>query len=688
MHYQACREPVQPGLNGSLQAANRDIIDGMGTRRSQHGRVRAPIRPPATRRRRPPESAPQSARKIDYQSLFEQAPDAILVVDREGFYIDANPAACVLTGYTRDELLQMRIGDLTTPSERPRSVERFDLLQKTGRTRADRILQRKNGTRVPVEAHAIELGDGSFQTIIRDITERLDTQQELQRSLDAYSTLVGLCNAAVIAADSKGRITSWNPAAEALFGYAAKEAAGMPITKLIPRRHRRKHLSGVGRHADSGVEEPFGRTLYIEALRKDGTEVPVEIAVAVGRQAGKPVYTAVVRDFAEHRDMIEKLNDALQRLQFHVERMPLAYIVWDTDFRVVEWNPAAERTFGYAKGEAVGKHAYDLIVPPDAVSAVDTVWCDLLKGDTSSHSINANVRKDGFRLTCEWFNTPLRDSAGQIRGVASMTMDVSKREAMEAQIRNAQKLESLGVMASGIAHDFNSSLMIILGNTALLRSVKGLPAQAIGHIELIEEAGSRADALIKRLLAYSRTGRHNPQPTDLNTVIQDAIKFVRSSIGKRHVLKLRLADDLATILADRSQLEQILLNLCLNAKEAMADGGAIVVTTRRAELTAADAIRCVPPNSRPGRYVVMTVADTGCGMDEGTVMRVFDPFFTTKVEGHGLGLAAVLGILRQHDAVAMIDSKPGAGTEVQVFFPVHQEGTKPKRRRSPTKSRA
>ncbi|UCC30331.1 MAG: PAS domain S-box protein [Phycisphaerales bacterium] len=650
--------------------------------------MHAATRPPATRRRGPAKSPPQSARIIDYQSLFEQAPDAILVVDSEGHYIDANPAACVLTGYTRDELLQMRIGDLTTPSERPRSAERFDLLQKTGRTRADRILQRKDGTQVPVEAHAIELGDGTYQTIIRDITERLNAQQELQRSLDAYSTLVGLCNAAVIAADSRGRITSWNPAAEALFGYSATEAGGMPMTKLIPRRLRRTHLSSFRRHADSATEEPFGRTIYTEALRKDGTEVPVEIAVAVGQQAGRPVYTAVVRDFAEHRNVIEKLNDALQRLQFHVERMPLAYIVWDTDFRVVEWNPAAERTFGYAKSEAVGKHAYDLIVPPDAVSAVDAVWFDLLKGDTSSHSINANVRKDGSRLTCEWFNTPLRDSVGRIRGVASMTVDVSKREAMEAQIRDAQKLEGLGVMASGIAHDFNSSLMIILGNTALLRSVKGLPAGAIEHIELIEEAGSRADALIKRLLAYSRTGRHNPQPTDLNTVIQDAIKFVRSSVGKRHDLKLRLADDLATILADRSQVEQILLNLCFNAKEAMADGGAIAITTRCAELTAADAVRCVPPDSRPGRYVVMVVTDTGCGMDEGTVMRMFDPFFTTKVEGHGLGLAAVLGILRQHSAMAMIDSKPAAGTEVRVFFPVHQEETKPKRRRPARKRRS
>ncbi len=665
------------------------MIKCMSASRSRPARTPVAAKTAPIRGRRQGKTPPSSPRSTDYQGLFEWAPDAILVVDSEGHYIDANPAACELTGYSQAELLRMRVGDLTIPSERACSAERFELLRRTGRTRKDRIVQRKDGTQVPVEAHAIALGDGTYQTILRDISERLHSQEELRHSLDAYSTLVDLCHAAVIAAKPDGCISSWNPAAETLFGYSAEEAVGMPLTRLIPSRLRAEHLAGFRRHVEPGSDEPFGRTLNTDGLRKDGTEVPIEVSVAVGQRGGERIFTAVVRDVTEHRDVLEKLNDALQRLQFHIERMPLAYIVWDVNFCVVEWNPAAERIFGYTKADAVGRHAYDIIVPSDSVPAVDTVWSDILKGDTSSHSINANARKDGSRLTCEWFNTPLRDSAGRIRGVASMVMDVSEREAMESRIRNAQKLESLGVLSGGFAHDFNSLLMVILGNTALLRSLKGLPSKAMERIELIEEAGSRADELIKHLLAYARTGRHNPQSTDLNVVIQEGLKLLRSSVGQQHELDLQLADQLPVIVADRSQLEQILLNLCLNARQAMAEGGVITVVTREAQLTSSETARCVPHDAKPGRYVELVVSDTGCGMDQATVMRIFDPFFTTKAEGHGLGLAAALGILRQHDAVALVESKVNAGTQFHVFLPVRQEeaSTGGPRHKPPSKSR-
>jgi PAS domain S-box-containing protein len=657
---------------GSHKPAHPYKIRLVAVRRRKQNRNATSTGPTSPKGRRQAGPGADSLPPIDYRAVFEHAPDAILVVDDQGRYIDANPAACALTGYARPELLKKRIGDLTVPQERSRSIERFELLQRTGRTRRDRVLQRKDGTQIPVEAHAIRLDDGTCFTILRDITERLAAHDTLQRSLDAYSTLVDLCHAAVISAGTDGRIASWNPAAQFLFGYSAEEAIGMSLTKLIPPGLRRNHLSAFRRHAASQGER-FARTFTTRGMRKNGKELPIEVSAAVGEQDGQPLFTAVVRDISEHQDVVERLNDALQRLQFHIERMPLAYIVWDTDFRVVEWNPTAERMFGYSRDEAIGRHAYDLIVPRDVTEAVDVVWADLLQGDTSSHSLNANVRKDGSRLTCDWFNTPLRDSAGRIRGVASMAMDVSEREAVEARIRDAQKLESLGIMAGGIAHDFNSSLMVILGNTALLRSIERLPPKAIEHIELIEEAGSRADQLIKHLMAYARSGRYNPHATDLNEVIRECTPFVQSSVGRRHQIKLGLAEQIPPIFADRSQLEQIVLNLCLNASQAMSGRGAIDVETREVELTVADVARCAPYDARPGRYVEMAVADTGSGMDEATAARIFDPFFTTKAQGHGLGLAAVLGILRRHNACARVDSTPGKGTKAHVFFPVHRE---------------
>ncbi len=621
-------------------------------------------------RRKASPSPPRRRPTIDYKRLFEGAADAMLVVDAEGNYIDANPAARSLTGYTLAELRTMRIGDLTVPEERDLSAKHFARLRATGKTRNDRVLLRKDGTQVRVEAHAVDLGGGVYQTTLRDVSRRIAAEEELRRSLEAYATLVNLCHAAVISAGPDGKVRSWNPAAEELFGYSAEEAIGMPVEALVSAEIRGRHAGAFRRRLESSAREPFRRIIAGGGIRKDGTSVPIEASLAVGRQGSEQVFNAVIRDMSEHLGVVEKLNDALQRLRFHVERMPLAYIVWDVEFRVTEWNPAAQRMFGYSKDEAIGRHAYDLIVPPDAQAAVDKVWADLLRGATPSHSVNANVRKDGSRFMCEWFNTPLRASAGEIHGVASMAQNVSEREAAESRIREAQKLESLGVLASGVAHDFNSLLMIILGNTALLRSLKGLPSRAIEQIELIEEAGSRADHLIKHLLAYARTGRHNPQPTDLNEVIRQSLTFVRSTLGKKHRLDLQLSDRVGIIAGDRNQIEQVILNLCLNARQAMTNGGAITVATRPCHLIAEQIAESVLNDAQPGEYVEMVVSDTGCGMDEATAKRIFDPFFTTKSDGHGLGLAAVLGILRQHGATAVVESRLRQGTRMHVFFPV------------------
>lgn len=625
------------------------------------------------------ESGTAAPKKIDFQRLFEHAPDAILVVDREGRYIDANHAACKLTGYSREEILRMRVGDLAATSDQPRSTVRFKILQEQGHSRSHRLVQHKNGSIVPVEAHATALQDGTFQTTLRDISDSVTAQNELKRSLDAYSTLVDLCGAAVISCGTDGRIRSWNLAARELFGYTAEEAIGQSIDIFIPPRLRSKHEEGFARQVAMSGPDRFALTVHGEALRKDRSEVPVDVAVAGGHQGGERIFTAVVSDVTRQRDMLETLNDALQQLRFHIERMPLAHIVWNTEFKVVEWNAAAEHIFGYTKAEAMHKHAYELIVADEVAPDIDPIWEDLLRGSTVSHRINPNVRKDGSHLLCEWFNTSLRDSSGEVRGVASMAMDVSEREAGAARIRDAQKLESLGVLAGGVAHDFNSSLMVILGNISLLRAIGGQSQRAVESIDLIEAAGTRASELIKHLLAYARTGRHNPQLANANEVIRETRSLVQSAIGEDHKLELQLFEPLPSIMADTSQVEQVLLNLCLNAKQAMPRSGPIVVETETAVLTPKDLRKCVPYDATPGRFVEIVVSDTGIGMDVGTISRLFDPFFSTKAEGHGLGMAAVLGIVRQHNGVTRIDSKPDAGTQVHVYFPLHREakGTSP-----------
>ncbi len=466
-----------------------------------------------------------------------------------------------------------------------------------------------------------------------------------------------------------GGVLVANRGAEELTGFSAVELVSRRFEGLVALEGKPLTVRRLVKLAANAPDQ------HEAVLRHSGgTEVPISLSVSDISASGQPLVAVVLRDISEQKATLARLNEAIQHLQFHVDRMPLAYIVWDRSFRVVDWNPAAERIFGYSRKQALGRHAYELIVPESAQPLVDKVWEELLRGDTTSHSINPNRRRDGTTLTCEWFNTPLRSPDKTIAGVASMAMDVSERARLEERIRDAQKLESLGILASGIAHDFNSSLMVILGNAALLRSVESLPAQCSDHLDLIEDASSRANELVKHLLAYARTGRHNPQPTQINSVIQEAETFVRSSLGPNYKLSLMLDDAVPLVHADRSQLEQVVLNLCMNAAQAMEAGGQVQVETHQHRLSNAMAAKCVPFGAHAGDYVELVVRDTGCGMDRERISRIFDPFFSTKADGHGLGLAAVLGILRQHNAVARVVSKAGRGTDFHVYFPLAATG--------------
>lgn len=473
---------------------------------------------------------------------FLRSADAILIIDRRGLYIDANPAACKLTGYTREELTTMSVAALTPQEERPKAEAKFQKLLTTGVTRSEQVVARKDGRRVAVDVHSIDLGDGTFQASLRDIAERQKAN--------------------------------------------------------------------------------------------------------------------------------EQLHQALQRLRFHIDRMPLGYIVWSTNMEIIEWNPACERIFGWKATEILGSR-WERLVPDWAHPPVEKTIGKLLAGDISSHSVNENLRKDRTVITCEWFNTPLRDSQGAISGAASMMHDVTERRMAESQLRHAQKTQSLGVLTRGIAHDFGNLLTVVQGNVNLLQNMSQLPERAREYLGLINEASTKASELTNHLLAFARTGRHNPELCDLNEVILGALKLLHGSLGRGVEVSTKLDATIPRVEVDRGQTEQIVLNLCLNAAQAMPSGGLITVRTKLSQLGPREATRSLPHDlSQPGPRVELAVSDVGHGMDEATISRIFDPFFTTKKTGHGLGLAAVLGILRQHGAQIVPKSTPGKGSTFHLYFPI------------------
>ena len=293
----------------------------------------------------------------------------------------------------------------------------------------------------------------------------------------------------------------------------------------------------------------------------------------------------------------------------------------------------------------------------------------MLKGDGSSTSVNTNVRKDGKSITCEWFNALLRDASGNVSGVLSMAHDVTEKTEMERQLQGAQRMEAVGTLAGGIAHDFNNALTGIVGFGELLRMRMAGDAQALHDVDEILRCAERAATLTRQLLTFARRQVIEPVNLDLSALVADLMMLIGKVVGEHIEAKTSPGKDVPTIHADRGQIEQVIMNLCLNARDAMPNGGRLVVETEDVYLEEEHVRQ--NPYMKTGRYALLTVSDTGVGMEETIRERVFEPFFTTKGpdKGTGLGLAMVYGIVKQHNGFIHLYSEPGKGTAFKVYLP-------------------
>jgi two-component system cell cycle sensor histidine kinase/response regulator CckA len=377
----------------------------------------------------------------------------------------------------------------------------------------------------------------------------------------------------------------------------------------------------------------------------------------------------VVEDTTEKRHLAAERDALLSRLQLHIERMPLAYILFDADFRIIDWNPAAERIFGYAREEMLGKGPpYEQLVPRSFFDKGEEILSRIRSGDMQAYSINENLTKDRRKITCEWFNTPLMDNNGQFAGYICLARDLTEQKSLEAQFQQAQKMEAVGQLAGGVAHDFNNLLTVINGYGALVmdRLPAGDPAREM--LRQVVAAGDRAAGLTRQLLTFSRKAIIEPKILDLTAVVADVDKMLRRLIGEDIQLTIVSDLDVGAVKADAGQIEQVILNLVVNARDAMPKGGRLTIEARNVVLD--ETYAKGHPDAQPGQHVLLAVSDTGCGMDERTMARIFEPFFTTKgARGTGLGLATVHGIVKQSGGHVAVSSEVGQGTTFKVYLP-------------------
>jgi two-component system cell cycle sensor histidine kinase/response regulator CckA len=367
---------------------------------------------------------------------------------------------------------------------------------------------------------------------------------------------------------------------------------------------------------------------------------------------------------AERTETLERLNDELRAL---FDASPLAVCSLTRDGRVRSWNPAAERLFGWTADELIGRPLPN--VPADLRGEFNVLRERVLAGNPFTNHETRRSRKDGRQIDVSISTAPLHDAAGATSGLIAVYIDIGSRKSLESQLRQAQKMEAVGRLAGGVAHDFNNMLTVIQTSAEfLLEDLEGTDPRRNDAAE-IRDTAQRAGRLTGQLLAFSRQQVLQPQVLDLNSVVSDLEPMLRRLVEENIIVQTRLHPGLDQVRADRSQLEQVILNLVVNARDAMPAGGRLLIETGNAMLD--DEYPRSHLNAQPGPHVALAVTDTGCGMDAATQARIFEPFFTTKGNGHGtgLGLATVYGIVEQSGGHIWVYSELGKGTSFKVYFP-------------------
>ncbi len=465
-----------------------------------------------------------------------------------------------------------------------------------------------------------------------------------------------------------GLITSWSRQAEAMFGWVEQDVMGRRLADIIvPAAQREAHAAGLRRFLATGEGPILNQRIELNALRRDHSEFPVELAVAPVQIGTTWLFSAFVRDITDRRaaDEAVRVSEAKFGSAFQAHPSPMA-IARLADARWVDVNESLLRLFGMNRAETVGRTGDEL---------------GLWKSEELRQSMLTRLRAGGlFRdVEVEWLTR-----SGDVRsGLLSAEViafagaphfllhfqDITDRKQLEGQLRQAQKMEAIGRLAGGVAHDFNNVLTAIFGYVDLLREEVPADSSAQADLAEVRKAAERAAALTRQLLAFSRQQVLESVVLRLNDLIEDFEKMLRRVIGEDVMLRLALAKDAGNVRADPGQLHQVLMNLAVNARDAMPTGGSLIIETANADLTEQYAELHQPVI--PGRYVMIAVSDSGMGMSPEVKARIFEPFFTTKEKGRGtgLGLSTVYGIVKQSGGYIWAYSEVGRGTTFKIYLP-------------------
>ena len=506
-------------------------------------------------------------------------------------------------------------------------------------------------------------------TKIRKKTELTPSASRAVVAADAIikqsATLFDLVNDAIIAKALDGTITQLNPAAERMFGYSAAEIIGRPMHVLVPS-DRQKEADEI--QARSGNGETM-RSFETIRLRKDGRPLEVSITMApLKNETGKIIgYSKILRDLTEFNRFKHQIEEQTALL----DKTKDAILISDLEGRVIFWNKGAERVYGWTREEAVNRYVGEIIYL-DAQKFREVNALTKETGEWSGELHHIGKDRQELILDTRW--SLLRDKDGQPKSILAINTDVTEIRKIEVQFMRAQRMESLGILAGGIAHDLNNILTPIMLSIDMLKSFAVEP-HTKSILETIELSARRGSDIVQQVLSFARGMEGQRIVIQPKYLLKDIEHIVTDTFPKDIRLQLSIPHDTWTILGDPTQVQQVLLNLCVNARDAMPNGGTLSISAENC--LADEQYVAMNRQAKPGSYVAITVSDVGTGIPAEIIDNIFEPFFTTKDvgKGTGLGLSSVKAIVKNHDGFINVYSEPGRGTTFKIYLPAEGDSS-------------
>ncbi len=616
-----------------------------------------------------------------FMTFFNNSVDGVCLFDETGKVLDANPAWKTIHGYASDHnFSQVDPEEFIPPESRHLFVDFVEAVREKGHIHIEAIGQKIDGTRMNVDIHGVSmshLGKPMLMAILRDVTQQKEAEKQLIHKEEQYAAVFNTTSDGMALWTTQGELVDVNPACCALHGMTKEELLQAELTEFVPPESMPvlMNLLATVRQGRSYKDEAI-------ATHKDGRIFYLDVRGEPVTFRGEPHILLIIRDISDQKQHEAELRRSEDQLRATVEAALDCIVSMDETGRIIEFNPAAEKTFGYRREEVIGQSLADMIIPQGYREAHTRGMQRYLTGNSGPY-LGQRIQIEALRADGSTFPVELAIDVAQaaqgkifigyIRDITEQKQAEEERSRLEAQLRQSQKMEAIGHLTGGVAHDFNNILTGIMGYVVMAQEweEKNPDPKLKRYLERASKSGKRARDLIQQMLTFSRGQRGEPRPLQLTPLIKETIKMLESTLPSTMEIRFEAPADLPQVTLDPVHVEQILMNLCINARDAMEGNGILDISVQQTECT----IPCICASCRDslsGHYLQISIKDSGTGISRENLDRIFEPFFSTKDvgKGSGMGLSTVHGIVHEYDGHIVVQSEPGHGAKFCVMLPL------------------